>query len=79
MTRLGTMVWNFAKALKEHAKTGFKTVSPVEYATRMAICIECPLLKKDDRCQECGCHMPTKAGWASSFCPLLERKWNSVK
>ena len=40
---------------------------------RMATCLDCPKLKKDNRCGLCGCFMPAKVRSINSTCPL--KKW----
>jgi hypothetical protein len=77
MPSLTQLTWNFMLALVEHAKNGFEAVSPVVYKKRMEICLSCDILDQDSRrCTDCGCHMPTKAQWKTSRCPLLPPKWN---
>lgn len=73
---LGEMVWEFTKAAMEHAADGFSKVDPTVYRKRMDACINCEhYVKEIERCSQCGCHMPTKAGWRTSMCPLPEPKW----
>ena len=76
MENLGKLVWNFTSELAKHAQDGFKHVDPHTYRQRMEHCLGCEHLNKDMmRCMQCGCHMPTKAGWRTSMCPLPEPKW----
>jgi hypothetical protein len=73
---LSSMVWDFTKALAEHAADGFERVDPTVYRKRMETCLSCEhYLKEIERCGSCGCYMPVKAGWRTSMCPLPEPKW----
>ena len=78
MIGIDKLVWNFAKAVVEHAKDGFKKVSTQQYRQRMTICTTCPDYLPSDRCRLCGCHMPTKAGWKSSRCAATPPKWEKI-
>jgi len=40
---------------------------------RIAICIECDKLKKNNTCSMCGCYMPAKVRSPKSKCKL--KKW----
>jgi hypothetical protein len=48
-------------------------------AERVAICMDCPFLKKGlmFRCTDCGCPIRTKTALASSSCP--QGKWHAEK
>ena len=77
---LVTMVMNFSKALKGHAKDGFKHVAPTEYMTRVNECMKCPKrLENTLRCGLCGCNMEFKATWRTSKCADKDdRKWEAI-
>lgn len=60
-------------------------VSDEDAATRLAICDECPRLRKKTNrhglkstCEECNCFMPEKVKLAGAYCPLTPPKWNRV-
>lgn len=40
---------------------------------RMAICVECNKLKKNNSCALCGCYMPAKVRSLKSHCRI--KKW----
>ena len=69
------MIWEFAKALVLHAKDKFRKVTPAQYKERMTLCLDCEFLMKNRGCMKCGCHMPTKAQWRTTTCPLNPPKW----
>lgn len=69
--------WNFARASAEFIKEGMPVVPEEVYNERMATCTSCPLLAEDNTCNNCGCFMPKKSGWATAFCP--EGKWDKYK
>jgi hypothetical protein len=68
--------WNFTKAAAEFLKEGQPIVEEAVYNKRMKACLECPNLAEDNTCNLCGCFMPRKAGWATSFCVDSPRKWD---
>ena len=78
MAEINSLVWEFAKALILHAKDKFQRVTPAEYKERMEICLSCEFIMKNRGCMKCGCHMPTKAGWRTTSCPLDPPKWKST-
>lgn len=51
-------------------------VETVVAAERLAICHECPSLKKTGTCKECGCIMAAKVKLPNAYCPL--HKWEAV-
>lgn len=40
---------------------------------RMLTCLDCERLRKDNRCNLCGCFMPAKVRSIKSKCPI--KKW----
>jgi anaerobic ribonucleoside-triphosphate reductase len=77
---IGTLVWRFAQELVKHAGDGFKHVPISAYRERLKLCHECPsFMNEIQRCAACGCHMPTKAKWRSSSCPLPEPRWERIR
>lgn len=69
---LGQQLWSFAKSVADFIADGMKTVSPEEYAERLAICDECPE-RQGNRCLQCGCRLSIKAKGRAFQCPL--GKW----
>jgi hypothetical protein len=67
-----SVVFNFAKAVANHAKNNFKNADEQLLSNRLSICNSCDK-NKDSRCQECGCFIKIKASWESEKCPL--EKW----
>jgi hypothetical protein len=65
-------VFNFAKAVANHAKNNFKNVDEKILSDRLSICKDCDK-NKNSRCLECGCFINIKASWESEKCPL--EKW----
>ena len=45
----------------------------MEAKKRMAICVECEKLKRNNSCTMCGCYMPAKVRSTKSRCKL--NKW----
>jgi hypothetical protein len=68
-------VFNFANAVVNHAKNGFKTTDEISLSDRLSICNSCNK-NKNGTCQECGCIISIKTSWASEKCPL--DKWQCV-
>lgn len=67
---------NFAGAMVDYAKDGFKNVSQDEYDNRLSICGSCELFRHSDkRCSHpsCGCFMEKKSWLRSAKCPI--GKW----
>lgn len=76
MQELFKVVWEFSKASVEHAKNGFKSVSPAEYMVRLKHCFACDdFIEESKKCGVCGCNMYVKAQWQTSGCPLKTPKW----
>jgi len=74
--KIGQLVWQFAKELKDHISGGMEYVDPITYKDRISKCNECPNLTEGHACALCGCFMPVKARWATSKCPDTPAKWN---
>lgn len=75
-------VFNFAKAVIEHVKSGARMVTEKQLEERLDICALCEH-RAENRCSICGCYLidsPTgqggKAEWADQSCPL--GKWLPV-
>tara|TARA_R100000152_G_C6693512_1_gene124561 strand:+ start:177 stop:623 length:447 start_codon:yes stop_codon:yes gene_type:complete len=68
-----TMAKNFVSSAAKHVASGFNFASDEEKERRLAICAECPHIVNNTRCGKCGCVLKTKAGWATSSCPI--GKW----
>lgn len=70
----------FAWALWNHAKDGFRIVTPQEAETRLAICQACDQFD-GNRCLACGCKCTgewmNKVTWASESCP--KGKWEAIE
>lgn len=66
---------NFAKALAAHIADGMKKVDLPILESRLDTCALCEQ-RTGDNCAVCGCNLPEKASWRSSFCPLL--KWTAI-
>lgn len=66
----------FVIAATRHALSGFRKVDFKTYLSRLRKCNDCPL-RKFGTCTKCGCHVPTKAKWASEKCPINE--WGVMK
>lgn len=65
---------NFAKAVTQHASTGFEKSSPEEIRRRLTICEEpCSQFTKSRSCGLCGCNMDAKASWKDQNCPMCIR------
>jgi siroheme synthase (precorrin-2 oxidase/ferrochelatase) len=67
---------SFRDRLREKAQKAVKIVfaTSEEAAERMAICQECPELRKPiNQCRECGCLMDAKTKLSGASCPL--GKW----
>ncbi len=69
---------SFLKRLKEKTQEALHAmpilVTDEEAEARMAICLECPALRKSNhQCRECGCLMNAKTKLVSATCPL--GKW----
>jgi len=64
---------NFARAAVKHAADGFGVVPDEVREARLARCRPCRFYD-DGTCrhEECGCHLETKASWASQACPIDE-------
>ena len=70
---------NFAKASAKYAASGFKKVSVEVKEGRMAICKGCKFMtgeEDDPTCNQCGCPLNIKTGWATESCPI--GKWSST-
>lgn len=64
---------NFAGAMVDHAKDGFKNVDEEEAGRRLSICETCEYFRSEDyRCShpDCGCFMRAKVKLRSSICPI---------
>lgn len=73
---IGAMALRFAKALAEHAVSGFQEVDTATYVYRMDLCAKCPNYHAESgRCRLCGCLMETKAKWAEQSCPDTPKRW----
>jgi hypothetical protein len=71
-------VGNFGKAVVRHIADRGRKVDDQIFEERLAICQDCPSCDvKRWICREksCGCHLKTKARWASERCPL--GKWQA--
>lgn len=56
---------------------GMPVVEEETYAERLYACSVCCHLK-DNKCEFCGCHMPSKAWLATAFCEDPEyKRWDS--
>lgn len=80
---IAQMLSNFAEAMKDWAKAGFKLVDQTEFTRRLNICRSCPLWMEDARkglgkCKhsKCGC-TKIKHWLASSKCP--QGRWEKGK
>lgn len=69
---LPRQAWNLATSLAAFVADGLKTVSPDEYAARLAVCDACEF-RHDNRCLQCGCALSLKARGRAFTCPL--QKW----
>ena len=74
------MAKNFGSAMVVSAKTGFKKITPVQHAERMAVCNTCAFWDGKARmgmgkCAKCGC-TGAKQWLASSTCPI--NLWGSI-
>lgn len=68
------MAQNLAKAAKDHAMSGFKTMSDEDVQARLDICGDCEhYIPQSSRCQLCGCFTKYKARLKSGGCPI--NKW----
>lgn len=79
MPSWAAMGWNVASAIAAFVFDGGKTVSPEEYAARLAVCDTCESRggKKGNRCTECGCYVAVKAIGMAWDCP--RGKWASPR
>ena len=75
--KLGTMAYNFAKAITDEAKSivsGDDPINQEEIFNRISICNSCEFfIKEDGRCVKCGCFIKLKARMRSQNCPI--GKW----
>ena len=68
------MARNLAKAAKDHAISGFETVSEETIKERLDICMDCEhYIPQSSRCRLCGCFTKFKAKLKTGGCPV--RKW----
>lgn len=71
---------NFASSVAKHALNGFASASDKTKQERLDICKSCDQYKESPlgpQCQNCGCLLNVKTGWASEQCPL--KKWLAEK
>lgn len=73
--KLPYMARNFADALLQWSKSGFKHVHPDKYEERLNICKGCKFwdekaLMGTGRCKKCGCSTRVKLSLSISKCPL---------
>lgn len=70
------MAKNLVKDVKKSVKKAVKRERVLNEELgkqRFEICKACPHLTKENRCEKCGCHMPTKSKLEASSCPI--GKW----
>ena len=75
---LWKMAASAARAAKNFAKAGFKTVSDEKYEERLSICKACPFWNSKGfgstgQCMKCGCATKAKLRLATEECP--DKKW----
>jgi hypothetical protein len=73
--KLPYMARNFAGALLQWSKSGFRYVHPDKYEKRLNICKECQFWDEQafmgtGRCKKCGCSIRMKLSLSTSKCPL---------
>lgn len=77
------MAANFAGAVMQHAREGFRHAPPEVQEQRLAICRAntCGFYGEGDRCLHsgCGCFLTTKIDWADQSCPLDPPLWGPVE
>ena len=70
------MAKNAGTSMVNHAMNSFQSVSADVKAQRIMICEGCEHYNSEStRCDECGCFINIKAGWASERCPI--GKWGT--
>lgn len=68
------MINNFINSASQYLLNGMPNVSPEAKAKRLEICQSCDKFNPNGfRCNECGCFLLIKTGWATEKCPL--NKW----
>ena len=71
-------VKQFTKELATYVAAGTPNVTPEQYEERLLTCNDCEHLNHiKSSCKLCGCHMPTKARWATADCP--SKKWPKIE
>lgn len=67
---------NFSRAIVNHARTGFRTLTPEQHEARTAVCRGCEQFSAGS-CLKCGCSILIKAKWEEQRCPL--DKWPAIE
>ena len=68
---------SFTNSVYKFTKSGFHRVSQEQKQERLNICESCDKMNKDNKtCNECGCYLDIKTGWATESCPL--GKWSAL-
>jgi len=68
---------SFTSSLVDFAKSGFEHVPKYIKSSRLKVCESCDRMNKDNKtCNECGCYLDIKTGWATESCTL--GKWNAL-
>lgn len=66
---------NFAADAVEVILNGFGFVSKPCRASRLEVCMQCPL-RREKQCIACGCNIHAKSIFAAEYCPL--RFWDHI-
>lgn len=69
---------NLFRSVVNHVANGLEKTPDNIKEIRLEICRGCNRYNKDlESCEECGCFVSIKTGWASEECPL--KKWMRVE
>lgn len=70
-------VFSLLGSSSKYIMSGFKNLTDTQKQERLNICESCDSMNKDNKtCNECGCYLDIKTGWATESCPL--GKWNAL-